>query len=62
MRSPLRGHPEPLVPHAGRQGAEHWANRDNLGMGQQLGWTLPTPAYIVRMLLAKRRMRRAAGA
>ena len=41
--------------------AEHWANRDDLGMGQQLGWTPPTPAYIVRMLLAKRRMRRAAG-
>ena len=42
--------------------AEHWANRDDLGMGQQLGWTPPTPPYIVRMLLAKRRMRRAAGA
>jgi predicted ester cyclase len=40
--------------------AEHWANRDDLGMGQQLGWTPPTPAYIVRMLLARRRMRRAA--
>ena len=23
--------------------AEHWANRDDLGMGQQLGWTPPTP-------------------
>jgi predicted ester cyclase len=42
--------------------AEHWANRDDLGMGQQLGWTPPTPVYLVRMLLAKRRMRRAAGA
>jgi len=39
--------------------AEHWANRDDLGMGQQLGWTPPTPAYIVRMLLARRRLRRA---
>jgi predicted ester cyclase len=42
--------------------AEHWANRDDLGMGRQLGWTPPTPAYIVRMLLARRRMRRAAAA
>lgn len=40
--------------------AEHWANRDDLGMGQQLGWTPPSPPYIVRMLLARRRMRRAA--
>lgn len=42
--------------------AEHWANRDDLGMGQQLGWTPPTPFSIVRMLLARRRMRRAAAA
>jgi predicted ester cyclase len=40
--------------------AEHWANRDDLGMGQQLGWTPPNPLYIARMLLARRRMRRAA--
>ena len=40
--------------------AEHWANRDDLGMGRQLGWTPPSPAYIVRMLLAKRRVQRAA--
>ncbi len=40
--------------------AEHWANRDDLGMGQQLGWTPPSPLYIVRMLLARRRARRAA--
>ena len=40
--------------------AEHWANRDDLGMAQQLGWTPPSPPYIVRMLLARRRMRRAA--
>ena len=31
---------------------EHWANRDDLGMGQQLGWTPPTPLYLLRMLLA----------
>lgn len=39
--------------------AEHWANRDDLGMGQQLGWTPPSPLYIARMLLARRRMTRA---
>jgi len=39
--------------------AEHWANRDDLGMGQQLGWTPPSPLYIARMLLAKRRLKRA---
>ena len=38
--------------------AEHWANRDDLGMGQQLGWNPPTPLYLVRMLLATRRARR----
>ncbi|WP_319454116.1 MULTISPECIES: ester cyclase [unclassified Mycobacterium] len=36
---------------------EHWANRDDLGMGQQLGWTPPSPVYLVRMLLARRRAR-----
>jgi predicted ester cyclase len=34
---------------------EHWANRDDLGMGRQLGWIPPTPAYLVRMAVAKRR-------
>jgi ketosteroid isomerase-like protein len=38
--------------------AEHWANRDDLGMGQQLGWNPPTPGYLFRMLLATRRARR----
>jgi predicted ester cyclase len=38
--------------------AEHWANRDDLGMGQQLGWNPPTPGYLARMLLATRRARR----
>jgi predicted ester cyclase len=38
--------------------AEHWANRDDLSMGQQLGWNPPTPVYLVRMLLAARRARR----
>ena len=36
---------------------EHWANRDDLGMAQQLGWTPPSPVYLVRMLLARRRAR-----
>ncbi len=35
--------------------AEHWANRDDLTLGQQLGWTPPTPIYLAKMLLAKRR-------
>ena len=38
--------------------AEHWANRDDLGLGQQLGWNPPTPLYVARMLLATRRARR----
>jgi predicted ester cyclase len=37
---------------------EHWANRDDLGTAKQLGWVPPTPAYLVRMALAKRRVRR----
>ena len=36
---------------------EHWANRDDLGMGQQLGWNPPTPLYLLRMLLATRAAR-----
>jgi predicted ester cyclase len=38
---------------------EHWANRDDLGTAKQLGWLPPTPAYLVKMALAKRRARRA---
>lgn len=38
--------------------AEHWANRDDLAMGDQLGWTPPTPIYLAKMLLARRRARR----
>jgi predicted ester cyclase len=37
--------------------AEHWANRDDLGMAMQLGWVPPTPAYLWRMARAKRRAR-----
>lgn len=36
---------------------EHWANRDDLGMGRQLGWNPPSPVYLVRMLLATRHAR-----
>jgi hypothetical protein len=39
---------------------EHWANRDDLGTGMQLGWTPPSPLYLARMLLATRRARREA--
>lgn len=40
---------------------EHWATRDDLGQGVQLGWVPPTPAYLVRCALARRRaLRRAA--
>ena len=39
---------------------EHWANRDDLGMSMQLGWAPPSPAYLVRMLLATRAARRRA--
>ncbi len=37
---------------------EHWANRDDLGTAEQLGWVPPTPLYLLRMALAKRRARR----
>ncbi|MEC5199741.1 putative ester cyclase [Arthrobacter sp. PL16] len=40
--------------------AEHWANRDDLAMAEQLGWTPPTPLYLSRMLLSRQRARRAA--
>jgi predicted ester cyclase len=38
---------------------EHWANRDDLGMAKQLGWAPPSPVYLLRMALAKRRARTA---
>jgi predicted ester cyclase len=38
---------------------EHWANRDDLGQAEHLGWVPPTPAYLVRMAVAKRRAQRA---
>ena len=39
---------------------EHWANRDDLGMAEQLGWVPPSPAYLLRCALAKRRVLRGA--
>jgi predicted ester cyclase len=39
---------------------EHWANRDDLGTAVQLGWVPPTPLYLARAALAKRRLRLAA--
>jgi hypothetical protein len=38
--------------------AEHWANRDDLGMAKQLGWIPPKPAYLLKMARAKRRAKR----
>ena len=37
---------------------EHWANRDDLRTALELGWVPPTPRFLVRMLLAKRRAQR----
>ena len=36
---------------------EHWANRDDLGTALQLGWVPPTPLYLARAALAKRKAR-----
>lgn len=38
--------------------AEHWANRDDLGMGQQLGWFPPSPRYLWQCAQAKRAAQR----
>jgi ketosteroid isomerase-like protein len=39
--------------------AEHWANRDDLGMAGQLGWIPPSPVFLLRGALLKRRLRAA---
>ena len=39
---------------------EHWTNRDDLGTAMQLGWSPPSPLYMVRMFLAARRARQQA--
>jgi len=41
---------------------EHWANRDDLATAQQAGWIPPSPRYLIRMALARRRARAAANA
>jgi len=41
---------------------EHWANRDDLATAQQAGWIPPSPRYLVRMAVAKRRARAAMNA
>jgi predicted ester cyclase len=41
---------------------EHWANRDDLGTAKQLAWVPPSPVYLMRMAIAKRRARRASAA
>lgn len=38
---------------------EHWANRDDLGTARQLGWLPPTPTFLFKMAMAKRRATRA---
>ena len=48
--------------HADGKVIEHWADRDDLGMAGQAGWVPPSPRYLVRMALAKRRARTAANA
>ena len=35
---------------------EHWANRDDLGLATQLGWIPPSPAFLLRSALIKRRL------
>lgn len=37
---------------------EHWATRDDLGQGMQLGWVPPSPAYLLRCAAAKRKAAR----
>jgi predicted ester cyclase len=39
--------------------AEHWANRDDLGMARQAGWVPPTPLYLLKCGRLKRQARKA---
>ena len=34
---------------------EHWANRNDLAMARQAGWVPPSPAFLLRAAIAKRR-------
>ena len=36
---------------------EHWANRDDLAMARQAGWVPPSPGFLLRAAIAKRRTR-----
>ena len=36
---------------------EHWANRDDFGTAEQLGWAPPGPAFLFRQVRATRRAR-----
>src|SRR5215472_11588844 len=40
---------------------DHWANRDDLGTGRQLGWIPPSAAYLFKMARAKRRVVKSPG-
>jgi predicted ester cyclase len=40
------------------QVVEHWANRDDIGTAQQLGWVPPSPWFLLRSALATHRARR----
>lgn len=40
------------------QVVEHWANRDDIGSAQQLGWVPPTPLFLLRAWRAKRHHQR----
>jgi predicted ester cyclase len=37
---------------------EHWANRDDLAMARQAGWVPPSPGFLLRAAIAKRRARK----
>jgi hypothetical protein len=39
---------------------EHWANRDDLAMARQAGWIPPSPGFLLRAAIAKRRARKRA--
>jgi predicted ester cyclase len=40
---------------------EHWANRDDLAMATQAGWIPPSPRFLLRAAVAKRRAQRSTG-